>query len=80
MGTFIRDDDFYIRIAPAKGADVPTNCFYNQLELGAEVHRLDFLLASMRGLQAKISESSTAHKAMSEAIALLQTKRNLMVE
>lgn len=79
-GTFIRDNDFYIRIAPAKETDLLANRFYSQLELGAEVHRLDFLLTSMRGLQAKISESSTAHKAMSEAIALLQTKRNLMVD
>ena len=80
MDTFIRDDDFYIRIAPEKGVDVTTNCFYNQLGLGAEVHRLDFLLTSIRGLQTKIPESSTAHKTMSEAIALLQKKRNIMVE
>ena len=80
MDTFIRDDDFYIRVAPAKCTDVTTNCFYNQLDLGAEVHRLDFLLTSMRGLQTKIPESSTSHKAMSEAIALLQKKRNIMVE
>lgn len=75
--TFIRDDDFYIRIAPAKRADEHTNRFYDRLGLGAEVHRLDFLLTNMRGLQTKIPEYSTAHKTMSEAIALLQKKRNI---
>lgn len=80
IDTFIRDDDFYIRVAPAKSTDVPANRFYNQLDLGAEVRRLDFLLTSMRGLQTKITERSTSHKAMSEAIALLQKKRNIMVE
>ena len=78
--TFIRDDDFYIRIAPAKKADEHAQLFYSQLELGSEVHRLDFLLTNMRGLQTKIPEHSTANKAMSEAITLLQAKRNLMVE
>ena len=54
--------------------------FYNKLELGAEVHRLDFLLINMLGLQTKIPENSTANKIMGEAITLLQGKRNLMVE
>ena len=54
--------------------------FYDKLELGAEVHRLDFLLINMLGLQTKIPENSTANKIMGEAITLLQGKRNLMVE
>ncbi|MBD5094034.1 MAG: HNH endonuclease [Subdoligranulum sp.] len=78
--SFVRTDDFYIKIASDKKEDEQIKRFYDQLELGAEVHRLDFLLISMRGLQSKIPAESTAHKAMGEAIALLQTKRNLMVE
>lgn len=78
LDTFVRDDDFYIRITQKMVSDAATNRFYNKLELGAEVHRLDFLLTSMRGLQTKLSETSKAHKAISEAIMLLQRKRNLM--
>lgn len=80
IGSFVRNDDFYIKIASDKSGDEHVKHFYDQLDLGAEVHRLDFLLINMRGLQTKIPAESTAHKTMGEAIALLQTKRNLMVE
>lgn len=78
--TFIRDDDFYIKISPEKSEDKDIKRFYDKLELGAEVHRLDFLLINMLGLRTKIPENSTANKIMGEAITLLQTKRNLMAE
>lgn len=78
--TFIRDDDFYIKISAEKSEDEDIRRFYDKLELGAEVHRLDFLLINMLGLQTKIPETSTANKTMGEAIKLLQSKRNIMVE
>ncbi len=78
--SFVRDDDFYIKIASDKNEDEHIKRFYDQLELGAEVRRLDFLLINMRGLQTKIPAESTAHKIIGEAITILQTKRNLMVE
>ena len=73
--TFIRDDDFYIKISAEKSEDEDIRLFYDKLELGAEVHRLDFLLINMLGLQTKIPETSTANKTMGEAIKLLQSKR-----
>lgn len=77
-GTFIRDDDFYIRISDAKKVDSNVKSFYEKLGLGAEVHRLDYLLMSMRGLRSQIEVTSTAYKYMTEAIDILQTKRNLV--
>lgn len=77
--SFIRDDDFYIKIAPGKGDDEYVKQFYDHLELGAEIHRLDYLLISMYGLRTKIPEESVAQKTLGETIAILQTKRNLMV-
>ena len=76
--SFVRDDDFYIRIAPDKCEDEQVKQFYDQLELGAEVRRLDYLLISMHGLQTKIPAGSAAHRTLGEAITILQTKRNLM--
>ena len=76
--TFVRDDDFYIRIADEKKTD-PVVCeFYNRLDLQNDVHRLDYLLLNMRGLRQKIGENNPAQKHLSDAIDLLQRKRNLI--
>lgn len=74
--TFIRDEDYYIRISESKKDDPATVKFYNQLEFGSDIHRLDYLLLNMRGLRDQISETSPAQKYLSEAIDLLQGKRN----
>lgn len=75
--TFIRDSDFYIRISDGKKMDPNVKKFYEKLDLGAEVHRLDYLLMSMRGLRTQIEGNSAAYKYITEAIDILQTKRNL---
>ena len=75
--TFIRDSDFYIRISDGKKMDPNVKKFYEKLDLGAEVHRLDYLLMSMRGLRTQIEGNSAAYKYIIEAIDILQTKRNL---
>ena len=41
------------------------------------MHRLDYLLMSMRGLRTQIEGNSAAYKYIIEAIDILQTKRNL---
>ena len=73
---FFRDDRYYIRISESKKDNQEIVKFYNQLELGADIRRLDYLLLNMRGLRNKISEASPAQKYLSEAIDLLQGKRN----
>lgn len=76
--TFIRDEDFYIRVSDLKKDDQQANEFYEQLKLAADVCRLDYLLLNMRGLRAELGETSPAHKYLSDAIELLQKKRNLV--
>lgn len=76
--TFIRDEDFYIRISDSKKDDRQAKEFYEQLKFSADVCRLDHLLLNMRGLRAQIGKSSSAHKYLSDAIDLLQKKRNLV--
>lgn len=75
-GTFIRDDDFYIRISESKKGNPKAVELYQSLNLAAEIRRLDYLLMSMKGLRQKISENSPAHKYLADAIELLQRKRN----
>lgn len=76
--TFIRDNDYYIRIADEKRTDPIVNKFYRRLDLENDVHRLDYLLLSMRGLRQKIGENNPAQKHLADAIDLLQRKRNLI--
>lgn len=76
--TFIRDENFYIIKSEQKANDPATSLFYSQLHLGAEFHRLDFLLMNMKGLQQEVDGNASIHKQLSEAIELIQIKRNLM--
>lgn len=74
--TFVRDDDFYIKISNAMKDNTKAVELYQSLNLDAEVRRLDFLLMSMKGLRSNIGEASPAHKYLADAIDLLQRKRN----
>lgn len=76
--TFILDEDFYIRVSDLKKDDQEANGLYEQLELASDVCRLDYLLLNMIGLRKEIGEASPAHKYLSDAIELLQKKRNLV--
>lgn len=75
--TFLRDEDFYIRLSEKRADDESSKAFYKQLGLGSDLRRLDHLLLNMRGLRTVISKSSPAYNHLSEAIDFLQMKRNL---
>lgn len=49
--TFYRDENYYIRVAKRFNSNETVNEFYKTLKLGSEIHRLDYLLMSMIGLQ-----------------------------
>lgn len=74
--TFFRDEDFYIKIRDSMKGNENVIELYQSLNLAAEVHRLDYLLMSMKGLRRNISESSLAQKYLADAIDILQRKRN----
>lgn len=76
MDTFIRDDNYYIRISDSMKDNAKALELYHALNLEAEVHRLDYLLMSMKGLRSSLGENSPVHKHLTDAIDLLQRKRN----
>lgn len=75
---FVRDDNYYIRISEEKNGDKTIKDFYEKVDLGNQLHRLDYLLLNMRGLCRKITDKHPAHGKLMEAIDLLQHKRNVM--
>lgn len=76
--TFIRDDQYYIRISNEYIENETVKNFYRQLKLAGEIHRLDYLLMSMIGLQNKIKDKTDASDKIGQAINMLQNKRNIM--
>lgn len=72
---YYRDEMFYIKVADGQPEEVTH--FYDQLQLGRETCRLDYLLLSMRGLYNKMSASSEAYSILGQAIEKLQKKRNI---
>lgn len=76
--SFIRDDKYYIRINKNMVNDDTVNEFYTKLKLDSQMHRVDYLLMSMRGLREKITDKHSAYAGLTKAIDLLQQKRNLI--
>lgn len=76
--TFIRDDQYYIQIADNRKNDDSVTAFYQQLKLASEIHRIDYLLMNMIGLQRKLTDKHAAYAELAKAVDLLRTKRNIM--
>lgn len=74
---FYRDELFYIRVS--EGQPRVTEQFYEQLRLGRETARIDYLLMSMRDLFERIESKPEIHDMLGSAIMLLQSKRNCAV-
>lgn len=78
MKTFVRDDNYYIRVNESFKNNDTVNKFYKQLNLESEAHRIDFLLMNMEGLQRQIAGTPEATAKLGEAIEKLRLKRNIM--
>lgn len=76
--TFYRDENYYIQVAKELDSNVTVKEFYNELKLGSEIHRLDYLLMSMIGLQIKLTDEHPAYTTLGQAIEQLKKKRNIM--
>lgn len=76
--TFIRDDNYYIQVSEEQSSNAVVNEFYKKLKLGSEIHRLDYLLMSMIGLQEKLTVEHPAYATLGQAINQLKKKRNIM--
>lgn len=76
--TFVRDENYYIRVSDVKSEDEIISKFYKQLKLDAEIHRIDFLLLNMIGLYKSVSDNNDICILLGRAIEKLREKRNLM--
>ena len=79
--SFFRDSQYYIRVSAPKENDSNVKAFYNQLHLGNELRRVDYLLMNMRGMYDAMKLEGMKPevlKELLEAIHLLQKKRNRM--
>ena len=65
-------------IEEEKKDDIIVKAFYEKLHLGSEIHRIDYLLMSMMGLQENIKDNLEACSQLGQAIKKLHTKRNIM--
>ena len=76
--TFIRDENYYIKISDGMKDNSTVVKFYEQLNLGNDLHRIDYLLMNMKGLYNNIKDKHANCSKLLEAIDLLRTKRNAM--
>lgn len=73
--SFVRDEDFYIRVSEEMLDDKSVNLFYDQLQLGNQLRRLDYLLMSMYGLRNKMKDRPEIYTRLNETIEILKKKR-----
>lgn len=78
LSNFCRDDMFYIKPTEFGKNNPNVTCFYKRLHLGSEIHRIDYLVMSMIGLQEEFKANGIEYNKLSNAINILTGKRNLM--
>lgn len=79
LGTcFYRDELYNIRISPERIDDNTVKSFYDKLCFFDEVHRLDYLLMNMIGLSRRLVDKPEVKLALTDAIEILRTKRNIV--
>lgn len=73
---FFRDDTYYIKICDRYKDDKFIKLFYEQLKLGYQTRRLDFLLMNIRGLCER-NEGKPQIEKLKSILLSLEKKRNL---
>ena len=73
---FQRSPDYYIRVNEDYNSDSEILNFYNKLDLGAEMHRLDYLLLNMIGIRDANKDDDRLSK-LESIIQMLTEKRNI---
>jgi 5-methylcytosine-specific restriction endonuclease McrA len=76
--TFCRDEKYYIKMSAEAEKNDNIKSFYEQLKLGGEVHRLDYLLMNLIGFQREHEDNSELYIAVGKTIDILRQKRNMM--
>ena len=73
--SFVRDEEYYIRVSEDFKSDKSVNLFYKQMGFDRQIHRLDYLLMNMRGLRDQFTDNQIVYTQLNKAIELLQQKR-----
>ena len=78
INNYSRDKMFYIVLTESGKSKKSVVQFYKQLCLGSEIHRIDYLVMSMIGLQNRLKDKGDDCAELENAINILRTKRNIM--
>ena len=76
--TFVRDKKYYIRVNDDFVHNEDINKFYNQLQLGSELHRLDYLLMNIIGMKRAYIDDKNLYSGLGKIEDILRRKRNIM--
>lgn len=74
---FYRDDLYYIKLTESGLKHDCVSLFYNKLKFYSEIHRLDFLLMNLIGLESKHQLNQDDQIKLFSIIEILRMKRNL---
>lgn len=75
---FIRDELYYIRINDMYNEETIIHEFYDKLQLGSELHRLDYLLMNIIGLKRLCEENKELYSGLGKIFDIIKQKRNIM--
>ena len=75
---FIRDEQYYIRINDKFKYNTTIEEFYKKLHLGSELHRLDYLIMNIIGLQRSCQNNSDLYVGLGKILDIIRQKRNIM--
>lgn len=75
---FIRDEKYYICVNDEFKDNATINGFYNKLRLGSELHRLDYLLMNIIGLQRSCEDNSDLYVGLGRILDIIMQKRNII--
>lgn len=76
--SFIRDEQYYIRISDKNKDNRCIGEFYKRLKLGSELHRLDYLLINIIGMQRNHKDNNKLCSGLGKILDIVRAKRNIM--
>lgn len=76
--SFVRDNKYYIHISNKFKDNKNISDFYEKLKLGSELHRLDYLLMNIIGMQRKHQDNDELYAGLGKILDIMKAKRNIM--
>lgn len=76
--SFMRDEQYYIRMNNKNKDNRCIAEFYDKLKLGSELHRLDYLLMNIIGMQRKHQDNDELYSGLGKILDIVRAKRNIM--